>query len=133
MEENKISYYFATGRRKRAVARVRMVLGKGKIEINSLDIKKYFPTENLTRIVQRPLRLVNCLNKYDITALLDGGGYSGQAGAMSLGISRALIQSEPTLRPQLKKAGLLTRDPREKERKKYGQRGARRRFQFSKR
>lgn len=133
MEENKVAYYSATGRRKRAVARVRMVLGKGKMEINKLDIKKYFPTENLVRIAQRPLRLVDCLNKYDITALLDGGGYSGQAGAMSLGISRALIESEPQLRPQLKKAGLLTRDPREKERKKYGQRGARRRFQFSKR
>lgn len=133
MEENKISCYFATGRRKRAVARVRIALGNGKMEVNYRDIKEYFPTENLIRIAQRPLKLTNCLNKYDITTLLDGGGYSGQAGAMSMGISRALLKSEPQLRPQLKKAGLLTRDSREKERKKYGQRGARRRFQFSKR
>lgn len=133
MEENKISYYSAVGRRKTAIARVKMALGKGKIEVNGLELKEYFPTENLIRISQRPLRLTNSLNKYDITALLGGGGYSGQAGAMSLGISRALILSEPGLRPQLKKAGLLTRDPREKERKKYGRRGARRRFQFSKR
>lgn len=133
MEENKITYYSAVGRRKTAIARVRMALGKGKIEANRLDLKKYFPTENLIRIAQKPLKLTNSLNKYDITAFLNGGGYSGQAGALSLGISRALIQGDPQLRPQLKKAGLLTRDPREKERKKYGQRGARRRFQFSKR
>lgn len=133
MEENKITYFTAVGRRKRAIARVRMALGKGKIEVNHLDLKKYFPTESLIKIVQRPLKLTNSLNKYDITAILNGGGYSGQAGALSLGISRALIQIDPQLRPQLRKAGLLTRDPREKERKKYGQRGARRRFQFSKR
>lgn len=133
MEESKISYFCATGRRKTAVARVRMALGKGKMEINGMDLKKYFPTENLIRIMQRPLKLTNSLNKFDITAKLNGGGYSGQAGAVSLGISRALILCDPQLRPQLKKAGLLTRDPREKERKKYGQRGARRRFQFSKR
>lgn len=132
-EENKISDYCAVGRRKTSVARIRMTLGKGKIEVNGLDIKKYFPTENLIRIAQRPLRLTNLLNKYDITAFLNGGGYSGQAGAISLGISRALILSDSNLRPQLKKASLLTRDPREKERKKYGQRGARRKFQFSKR
>lgn len=133
MEENKLSYYSALGRRKRAVARIKLSLGKGKIEINGLDVQKYFPTENHIRILQRPLKLANCLTKYDISAILDGGGYSGQAGAMSLGISRALIKSDPQLRSQLKKAGLLTRDSREKERKKYGQRGARRRFQFSKR
>lgn len=133
MEENEVSQYSAVGRRKTAVARVRITLGKGKIEINGLELRKYFPTENLIRIAQRPLRLTNSLNKYDITALLNGGGYSGQAGALSLGISRALVQDDPGLRLQLKKVGLLTRDPREKERKKYGQRGARRRFQFSKR
>ena len=133
MENNKISYYCGLGRRKKAIARIRMVLGKGKIEINGLDVDKYFPTENLIRIINKPLSLTNGLDKYDITALLTGGGYSGQAGAMSLGISRALIKIDPQLRPVLKKSGLLRRDPRARERKKYGLRGARRRFQFSKR
>ena len=133
MENDKISYYNGLGRRKTAIARIRMALGKGKIEINGQDADKYFPTENLIRIINKPLSLTNGLNKYDITAVLTGGGYSGQAGAMSLGISRALIKIEPLLRSELKKAGLLKRDPREKERKKYGLRGARRRFQFSKR
>lgn len=133
MEENKNSYIYGLGRRKTAVARVKLMAGKGKMEANGLDLKEYFPTENLIRIAQRPLKIANCGNKYDIIALLNGGGYSGQAGAMALGISRALIKTEPQLRSPLKKAGLLMRDPREKERKKYGQRGARRRFQFSKR
>ena len=93
----------------------------------------YFCNENYIRTVQRPLKLTNNLNKYDIAAILNGGGLSGQAEAMSLGISRALIEIEPTLRPALKKAGLLRRDPRGKERKKCGQPGARKRFQFSKR
>jgi len=133
MENNKISYYCGLGRRKKAIARIRMALGKGKIEVNGLDVDKYFPTENLIRIINKPLSLTNGLDKYDITALLTGGGYSGQAGAMSLGISRALIKIDPQLRPVLKKNGLLRRDPRARERKKYGLRGARRRFQFSKR
>jgi small subunit ribosomal protein S9 len=133
METNKALYFRAIGRRKSAVARIKIVSGNGKIDVNGAELTKYFPTENLIRIAQHPLKLTNTLNKYDVSANLDGGGYSGQAGAMSLGISRALLRCEPALRPQLKKAGLLSRDPREKERKKYGQRGARRRFQFSKR
>jgi len=133
MENNKISYYCGLGRRKKAIARIRMALGKGKIEVNGLAVDKYFPTENLIRTINKPLSLTNGLDKYDITALLTGGGYSGQAGAMSLGISRALIKIDPQLRPVLKKNGLLRRDPRARERKKYGLRGARRRFQFSKR
>lgn len=133
MEENKVLYFTGLGRRKRAVARIRITSGNGKIKVNGSELAEYFPTENLIRVAQSPLKLTNTLTKYDIFANLDGGGYSGQAGAMSLGISRALLRSEPTLRSQLKKAGLLTRDSREKERKKYGQRGARRKFQFSKR
>ena len=133
MSEKEVSYYSAVGRRKSAVARIRMALGKGKIEVNGKNLTDYFPTENLVKVVQKPLKLTNNLNKYDITAILDSGGFSGQAGAMSLGIARALIQTESQLRLTLKRAGLLTRDPREKERKKYGQPGARKRFQFSKR
>lgn len=133
MSEKEVSYYCAVGRRKTAIARVRMALGKGKIEVNRQSLTEYFPVENLIRVVQKPLNLTKSLNKYDITAILNSGGLSGQAGAMALGISRALIKAEPQLRPTLKSAGLLTRDPREKERKKYGQPGARKRFQFSKR
>lgn len=133
MSEKEVSYYSSVGRRKTSVARVHMALGKGKIEVNRNTLTEYFLTESLVRTAQQPLKLTNCLNKYDITVILGGGGLSGQAGAMSLGIARALIQAEPQLRPTLKKAGLLTRDPREKERKKYGQPGARKRFQFSKR
>jgi small subunit ribosomal protein S9 len=133
MQENKVPYFDAIGRRKRAIARIRIISGSGKVEVNGSDLTKYFPTENLIRLAQKPLKLTNTSTKYDVFANLDGGGYSGQAGAMSLGISRALLLTEPSLRPQLKKAGLLTRDSREKERKKYGQRGARARFQFSKR
>lgn len=132
MEENK-NLFYGLGRRKRAIARVRLTPGKGKMETNGIEIKEYFPTENLIRIAQKPLKIANVANKYDITAILNGGGYSGQAGAVSLGIARALIKTDPQLRSILKKAGLLSRDSREKERKKYGQRGARRRFQFSKR
>lgn len=133
MSEKEISYYSSVGRRKTAIARVRMALGKGKIEVNKKGLNDYFKSENLAIIVQKPLTLTNTLNKYDISAIISSGGLSGQAGAMSLGISRALIQAEPQLRSPLKKAGLLTRDSRKKERKKYGQPGARKRFQFSKR
>lgn len=133
MSEKEVSYYSAVGRRKTAIARVRMALGKGKVEVNRKGLTDYFPAETLAKVVQKPLRLTNTLNKYDITAIICSGGISGQAGAMSLGIARALIQAEPQLRPTLKKAGLLRRDPREKERKKYGRPGARKRFQFSKR
>ena len=101
--------------------------------MNGEDPDKYFPTENLIKIINKPTKLINSEDKYDVSAILTGGGHAGQAVAMALGISRALIKCDPQLRPQLKKAGLLRRDPREKERKKYGLRGARRRFQFSKR
>lgn len=133
MEENKSLYYTGLGRRKRAVARVKLTSGKGKIVVNGEDPDKYFPTENLIKIINKPTKLINSEDKYDVSAILTGGGHAGQAVAMALGISRALIKCDPQLRPQLKKAGLLRRDPREKERKKYGLRGARRRFQFSKR
>lgn len=128
-----VSYYCTVGRRKTAIARVRMALGKGEITVNRQVISNYFPNENLVKTVQRPLKLTNNDKKFDISAILNGGGLSGQAGAMSLGIARALIKINPELRPTLKKAGLLRRDPRQKERKKYGQPGARKRFQFSKR
>ena len=129
------NYHIGLGRRKTAVARVRLFpgTGKGGVKVNGKVMGKYFPSANLVTIAQKPLVLTNTSEKYDIVALLDGGGYSGQAGALALGISRALIRSEPQLRSGLKRAGLLTRDPRERERKKYGRRGARRRFQFSKR
>lgn len=133
MSEKEVSYYSSTGRRKTSVARVRMALGKGKVEVNRKGLAEYFPTERLMKMAQQPLKITSCLNKYDISVILNGGGLSGQAGAMSLGIARALIEAEPQLRPPLKKAGLLTRDPRGKERKKYGRPGARKRFQFSKR
>lgn len=133
MSEKEVSYYSSVGRRKTSIARIKMALGKGKIEVNKQKIDDYFPTESLSRIAQYPLKLTKNMNKYDISVLLNGGGLSGQSGAMSLGISRALIKAEPQLRPTLKKAGLLKRDPREKERKKYGRPGARKRFQFSKR
>jgi len=133
MSEKEILYYSSVGRRKRAVAQVRIALGKGKIEINGKKLNDYFPAETFMKIIQKPLELTDNLNKYDITAILQKGGLSGQAGAMSLGIARSLIKAEPQLRTALKKAGLLTRDPREKERKKYGQPGARKHFQFSKR
>jgi small subunit ribosomal protein S9 len=121
------------GRRKTAVARVRLTQGKGELKVNKIKGEEYFPLENHIRVVQRPFRIANCVNKYDVYAILRGGGFAGQADALAMGISRALIKAEPILRGVLKKAGLLRRDPREKERKKYGQKGARKRFQFSKR
>lgn len=133
MSKNEISYYSTVGRRKTAIARVKMALGKGKVELNNKNLKDYFYTKEQINSSQNPLMVANCINKYDITAKLNGGGLSGQADALSLGIARALIKAEPDLRPTLKKAGLLTRDSRKKERKKYGQPGARKKFQFSKR
>ena len=128
-----VSEYVATGRRKRAVARVRLSLGKGEFKVNGKDLNEYFQRQVLIREIMQPIEITESVKKYDIIATVNGGGLSGQAGALRLGIARAIIKLNPSLRTVLKIAGFLTRDPREKERKKYGQRGARARFQFSKR
>ncbi|MFC4304693.1 30S ribosomal protein S9 [Cohnella boryungensis] len=125
--------YLGTGRRKHSVARVRLVPGEGRIIINKREINDYFDVETLKLIVKQPLNLTETGSKYDILILAHGGGTSGQAGAIRHGISRALLKADPELRPALKKAGFLTRDPRMKERKKYGLKAARRAPQFSKR
>ncbi|MBB6675087.1 30S ribosomal protein S9 [Cohnella nanjingensis] len=125
--------YIGTGRRKHSVARVRLVPGEGRIVINKRDINEYFGLETLKLIVKQPLNLTETTGKYDILVLAHGGGMSGQAGAIRHGISRALLKADPELRSSLKKAGFLTRDPRMKERKKYGLKAARRAPQFSKR
>jgi len=124
---------YGTGRRKSSIARVWLVPGKGSIKINKRTLDNYFGRESLTTVVEKPLELVNKKNELDVFAKVEGGGITGQAGALQHGIARALLQYDPTLRPILKKEGLLTRDARMKERKKYGQKGARARFQFSKR
>ena len=126
-------YFYGTGRRKSSVARVRVYNGTGKITINDRDIDDYFGLETLKLIVRQPLNLTGNLDKFDIVCRVAGGGVTGQAGAIRHGISRALLQFDGELRSELKKAGLLTRDPRMKERKKYGLKGARRAPQFSKR
>ena len=123
----------ATGRRKTAIARVRLSKGSGKITVNGREFADYFPTTDLRLIVEAPFKAVEGVGQYDVVALCEGGGVPGQAGALRHGIARALIQADENLRAVLKKAGFLTRDPRMKERKKPGQPGARRRFQFSKR
>lgn len=123
----------AIGRRKAAVARVYLNDGKGQITINDREFKQYFPDEILQYVVLQPLNLLNVADKYDITVTLDGGGSKGQAEAIRLGISRALIKIDPEYKPKLKAEGFTTRDPREVERKKPGQPKARKRFQFSKR
>ncbi len=125
--------YYGTGRRKTSTARVYLRPGSGKISINKRQFKEYFPNEALQMIIRQPLRMTETANKFDILVNVAGGGTSGQAGAVRHGIVRALMEFNPDLRPALKKAGLVTRDPRKKERKKYGQKGARARFQFSKR
>jgi len=130
---DKKPYFYGTGRRKHSVARVRLYAGEGKITINNRDIDDYFGLETLKLIVRQPLDLTDNLGKFDIVCTVAGGGISGQAGAIRHGISRALLQTGDEIRPVLKKAGFLTRDPRMKERKKYGLRGARRAPQFSKR
>lgn len=122
-----------TGRRKTAVARVRLLPGSGKWKINGEDIERYIPSEALRQYLGQPLELVGMTDKYDIMISAKGGGISGQSGAIRHGLSRALVASDPNLREVLKKAGCLTRDARMKERKKPGQPGARKRFQFSKR
>ncbi len=126
-------YFYGTGRRKSSVARVRVYPGTGKVTINDRDIDDYFGLETLKTIVRQPLVLTETAEKFDIVCRVSGGGVSGQAGAIRHGIARALLQFDENLRPALKKAGFLTRDPRMKERKKYGLKAARRAPQFSKR
>jgi small subunit ribosomal protein S9 len=128
-----VTQYLGTGRRKMSIARVRLLPGGGKITINKRDLDDYFGMETLKMIVRAPLVLTSTLSKYDALISVYGGGYTGQAGAIRHGIARALLVAEPALRPALKKAGYLTRDPRMKERKKYGLHAARRAPQFSKR
>ena len=125
--------YQAVGRRKKAIARVRLIPGDGKIVINGRDIDNYFGLETLKMTVRQPLALTSLEGRYDVLVNVCGGGLSGQAGAIRHGISRALIKADPELRPAVKKAGFLTRDPRMKERKKYGLKAARRAPQLSKR
>ena len=125
--------YTAVGRRKESVARVWLLPGKGDIVINARPYEKYFLRETDRIILKQPLAITNNVNKYDILANIRGGGLTGQAGALRLGISRALILADPELKDLLRKNGFLTRDPRAKERKKYGQKGARKRFQWTKR
>ena len=126
--------YWGTGRRKKAIARVRLIPGgEGAIVINKRDITEYFPQDTMKLIVRQPLVLTNTLDKYDVFVNVCGGGYTGQAGAIRHGIARALLEADADFRPVLKKAGFLTRDPRMKERKKYGLKAARRAPQFSKR
>ena len=125
--------FYGTGRRKSSIARVYLVPGTGKITINKRDIDNYFGLETLKVVVRQPLNLVEVADKYDVLVNVHGGGFTGQAGAIRHGISRALLQVDGDFRPALKKAGFLTRDPRMKERKKYGLKKARRAPQFSKR
>ena len=125
--------YIATGRRKRSVARVRMMKGTGKITINDRPFNDFFTRESHRLVIMQPLELVKMPTQYDIFALVNGGGSSGQAGAVKLGIARALVKMQEDLKSVLKKAKFLTRDPRARERKKYGRKRARRRFQYTKR
>ena len=125
--------YYGTGRRKHSVARVRLVAGEGNIKVNGRDLGEYFNYETLIRDVKHPLVLTGNENKYDVIVKVEGGGYTGQAGAIRQGLSRALLKADEDLRPALKAEGFLTRDSRMKERKKYGLKAARRAPQFSKR
>lgn len=125
--------YYGTGRRKTATARVYLRPGAGNVQVNRKAFEAYFPNETLRMIIRQPLNLTETANKFDILVNVAGGGPAGQAGAIRHGITRALLGYNADLRPTLKQAGLITRDPRIKERKKYGQKGARKRFQFSKR
>ncbi|MGP1361285.1 MAG: 30S ribosomal protein S9 [Candidatus Fimenecus sp.] len=126
-------FYYGTGRRKKSVARVRLYAGDGKITINGRDIEEYFGLDTLKTVARQPLVLTDTASKFDVVVNVSGGGVTGQAGAIRHGISRALCEFDETLRHDLKAAGFLTRDPRMKERKKYGLKGARRAPQFSKR
>ena len=125
--------YCATGRRKTSVARVRLSPGTGEMSVNGSSLEEYFPRETLVMLIKQPLECVDALGKYNLRARVSGGGMSGQAGAIRLGIARALLKVDEEMRSALRRAGYLTRDPRMKERKKYGQKGARARFQYSKR
>lgn len=129
-EENQ---YYATGKRKTSIARVWMSPGQGRITVNKREFHDYFPRDILKLLVYQPLELTGNMGRFDFYVLANGGGISGQAGALRHGITKALLAYNPELRPMLKKAGLITRDARKKERKKYGQKGARARFQYSKR
>lgn len=128
-----LEQYYGTGRRKSSTARVYLRPGKGNFVVNRTDINTYFNRDSLKLMMNQPLELLSLLDKFDILVNVKGGGKAGQAGAIRLGIARALLQYDPNLRPSLKKQGMLTRDARKVERKKYGQPGARKRFQFSKR
>ena len=133
MAEAKIQEFLGTGRRKTSVARVRLAAGSGKVIINNRAFENYFPIENLRMQALQPLTVTENAAKFDVRVTVTGGGPSGQAGAVRHGIARALLAVDANLRPTLKSNGLLTRDPRMRERKKYGQPGARKRFQYSKR
>ena len=133
MYESKVKYYYGTGRRKHSVARVRLYPGNGTITINGRGIDDYFGLDTLKLIVRQPLALTENLENMDVVCTVAGGGVTGQAGAIRHGVARALLEFNPELRPVLKKAGFLPRDPRRKERKKYGLKAARRAPQFSKR
>lgn len=128
-----IGKFYGTGRRKNAVARVWVLPGSGKVAINNRELGEYFGKKTLEMIVRQPLALTSTLDKYDVLATVKGGGTTGQAGAVRHGIARALVQADPELRPALKDAGYITRDPRMKERRKYGLKKARKASQFSKR
>jgi small subunit ribosomal protein S9 len=128
-----IVQHLGTGRRKRSVARVFLRPGTGQIQVNGRPFEQYFPTESARAMVRQPLAAAEAADKFDLVVLTDGGGVAGQAGAVRLGVARALVEFNTELRGRLKKLGFLTRDPRKHERKKYGQKGARKRFQFSKR
>jgi small subunit ribosomal protein S9 len=125
--------YYGTGKRKSSTARVRLLPGSGDVTVNKRELNAYFKSETQRTVIRYPLAVTDNLGKFDVRAIVDGGGTSGQAGAIRLGIAKALLQFNAELRPKLKRAGLLSRDSRIKERKKYGQKGARKRFQFSKR
>ena len=133
MYESQVKYFYGTGRRKHSVARVRLYPGNGNVTINGRDIDNYFGLETLKLIVRQPLALTDNLDKFDIVCTVCGGGVTGQAGAIRHGLSRALLEYNAELRPELKKAGFLTRDSRAKERKKYGLKKARKAPQYSKR
>ena len=133
MYESSVPYFYGTGRRKKSIARVRIIPGSGVITINGRDIDDYFGLETLKLIVNQPFGVTGTDGKFDIITTVKGGGISGQAGAIRHGLARALLQADENYRPALKAAGLLTRDPRMKERKKYGLKAARRASQFSKR
>lgn len=133
MADTKTNEFLGTGRRKTSVARVRLATGNGKITVNGRTFDNYFPMETLRATVSQPLTITGTAEKLDVRVNVSGGGPNGQAGAVRHGIARALLKFDAALRPSLKAEGLLTRDPRMKERKKYGQPGARKRFQFSKR